>query len=216
MRGPVDHFFQWAVADHVGVVNQNRPAVDKDKQTHVDEAVQGEDVDEDVVGQRLRVAIERVERVRGKRSRYEPLVMRLVDVLVQSRVVLEPVDPVDARVGEDEEEGHAEDGVCQPIVADVVVKERVTPDLAQEPGQSEQIERCKCIQRTFDLESDLVLEETRVLLHVVVEKEVVRQASKCEVEDKDTDKGNGIKRDALSVEEREILDHEKRGSSVRN
>lgn len=66
MRWAVDDLFQGAVADHVRVVNEDGPAVDKDKEAHVDEAMEGEEVDEDVVGQRLSIAVERVERVRGK------------------------------------------------------------------------------------------------------------------------------------------------------
>lgn len=77
----------------------------------------------------------------------QPLVVGLVDVLVEPRVVLETVDPVDACIGKDKEEGHAEDGVRQPIVADVVVQQRVASDLAQEPGQGEEVERGKRVER---------------------------------------------------------------------
>lgn len=42
--------------------------------------------------------------------------VRLVDVLVQAWVVLETVNPVDARVSEDEEEGNGEEGVGQSHV----------------------------------------------------------------------------------------------------
>ena len=58
-----------------------------------------------MVGQRLCIAVQRVEGVRGKGCGHDPLVVRLMDVLVDARVVQTAVDPVDQRVGEGEEEG---------------------------------------------------------------------------------------------------------------
>lgn len=144
MRGPVDDLFQWRVADHVAVVDQDGPAVDKDKQANVDESVQREQKDKDVVRQRLRIPVHRVERVRRKRCGHQPLVVRLVDVLVQSRVVLEPVHPVDAKVGKEQEEGHAEHGVDNAVVGDVGVELRVPPNLGDEPRQRHQVQGRKC------------------------------------------------------------------------
>ena len=63
----------------------------------------GEDEGEDVVRQRLREAVERVESVAGVRGGHNPLVVRLVQPLVADGMVLPAVNPVDAIVGEDEE-----------------------------------------------------------------------------------------------------------------
>lgn len=39
MRRTVDNLFQWRIENHVTVMNQNRPKIDKDKQSNVDESV---------------------------------------------------------------------------------------------------------------------------------------------------------------------------------
>lgn len=56
-----------------------------------------------MVRKTLSVAVGGVESVRGEGSRHDPLVMRLVDVLVDAGVVETAVNPVDSRVGEEEE-----------------------------------------------------------------------------------------------------------------
>ena len=58
-----------------------------------------------MVGKALSVAVGGMECVRGERSRHDPLVVWLVDVLVDTGMVQTAVDPVDGRVGEEEEEG---------------------------------------------------------------------------------------------------------------
>lgn len=70
----------------------------------------------------------------------EPLVVRLVNVLVDSRVVLEPVNPVDEEVGEDEEKWNRENGVGPTKVRDVVVKLAVTTNLENKPWDCEEVE----------------------------------------------------------------------------
>lgn len=57
VRGTVDDFFEWRVADHVRVVDQDAPEVDKDKEADGDDAVEREDKGKDVVRERLEVAI---------------------------------------------------------------------------------------------------------------------------------------------------------------
>lgn len=48
-------------ADHVAIVDENCPQLNKDEETEIEVFVQGKDVDEDVVGQGLSVSIHRVE-----------------------------------------------------------------------------------------------------------------------------------------------------------
>lgn len=63
VRRAIDDLLEWRVDNDVAVVDQDAPAVDKDEEPHVHESVQWEQEDEDVVWQRLRVAVERMESV---------------------------------------------------------------------------------------------------------------------------------------------------------
>ena len=87
------------------VVDEDGPDVDEDEEGDVGKLGEGEQEGEHVVRQRLGVAVQRVEGVRGKGRGHDPLVVRLVDVLVDAWVVQTAVDPIDQRVGEEEEEG---------------------------------------------------------------------------------------------------------------
>lgn len=113
--------------------------------------MQREEKDVDMIGQALRVAVDGVEGVRGVRRWDDPLVVRLVNVLVQPRVVLDAVNPVDAKVGEEEEEGHRQNGVRNAVVADVLVQLAVAANLAQEPRQREGIQRREGSQGALNL-----------------------------------------------------------------
>ena len=44
-----------------------------------------------------------------KWRRHDPLVMRFMQLLVDQRVVQAPVDPIDAEVGEEDEQGKLEE-----------------------------------------------------------------------------------------------------------
>lgn len=59
------------------IVNHHRPAVDKDKHGNVQPFLHREEVHEQVVRYRLQVSVQRVEGMRSKGSRYNPLVVRL-------------------------------------------------------------------------------------------------------------------------------------------
>lgn len=68
-------------------MNCYRPDVDEGEQRNVCELVEREQEREDVVGDTLREAIERVESMAGEWRGDNPLVMRLVQVLVHCLVV---------------------------------------------------------------------------------------------------------------------------------
>ena len=103
-----------------------------------------------------------------------PLVMWLVDVLVQSWVMLQPVHPVNASVCKDEEEGHGEEGVGKTLVGNVVVQHRMASNFRQEPRQGQESKRRESLERVLNFKLDLVRQKARVVLHVVVEEKVVR------------------------------------------
>ena len=93
------------ISDVLAVVDKDRPDIDEYEQEDVGEFLQGEEKREDVVGHALQVAVHWVEGVRGVRRRHDPLVVRLVEALVDERVVQAAVDPVDEEVGEGNEDG---------------------------------------------------------------------------------------------------------------
>lgn len=97
-----------AVGNIFTVVDHDGPDVDEHEQSNVGELLQREEEGEDVVRQRLSVAVERVESVRGEWRRHDPLVVRLVQLLVNHGVVQAAVNPVDEEVGEADEEGELE------------------------------------------------------------------------------------------------------------
>ena len=63
----------------------------------------GEEVGEDVVGERLKVTVDWVEGVRGEGGWYDPFVVWFVDVLVDKGVVLPSMDPINAVIRKDQE-----------------------------------------------------------------------------------------------------------------
>jgi hypothetical protein len=122
-----------------------------------------------------------------QRERTDPLVVGLVDVLVDERVVLDSVDPVDSNVGEQEEERNRSEQVQPPVVGDLVVEHAVTAHLGDEPGDGHEVQPGEGLERVDDLLSNLILKEPGVLHHPVVEDVVVGEARHREVHEVDAD-----------------------------
>lgn len=99
--GTVDHR---VVGEVLAIVNHDGPQVDKDEKTNIGYLLQREDEGENVVGKRLSEAVERVEGMAGEGSRHDPLVVSLVEVLIDEWEVQPSVSPVDAEIGKGEEE----------------------------------------------------------------------------------------------------------------
>lgn len=189
MRWTVDDLFEWRVADHVRVVDQDTPKVDENEEADRNNAVEREDEGEDVVRQRLSVAVERVEGVAGVRCRDEPLVVWLVDVLVESGVVLESVNPVNEEIGEHQEKRNGKHCVAPAVVRNIVVELAVSSNFQHKPWDGQEVKWQESAHGRLDLETDLVLEEAWVLLHLLVEDVFVGETGKGEVENEDTDVG---------------------------
>lgn len=95
----------------LAIVNHDSPDIDHDEERDVRKLLQREHEGENVVGDALRETVQRVERMAGKGRRNNPLVVGLVQVLVDKRVVQAAVDPVDEGVCEEEEEGELQNVV---------------------------------------------------------------------------------------------------------
>jgi len=135
------------VGDVLAVVDHDGPDLDEGEEGDVGELLQGEDEGEEVVGDGLGEAVERVEGVGGEGCGHDPLVVRLVQALVEELAVQGAVDPVDAEVGEGQEDGEldpvpgaAEEGekrVGELGVGGGVVDEAEAADFGDEEGNGE-------------------------------------------------------------------------------
>lgn len=63
-----------------------------------------------------------------------------MNVLVDPRVVLQSVNPVDEEIGEEQVHSHARDQIRPSVITDIVVQLAVTVDLAEEPWQCHDID----------------------------------------------------------------------------
>nr|POE65074.1 hypothetical protein CFP56_34742 [Quercus suber] len=155
------------VGDVLAVVDHDGPDLDEGEEGDVGELLQREDEGEEVVGHALRVAVERVEGVRGVRGGHDPFVVGLVDAFVQDWVVQRAVDPVDAEVGEHDEDGELDDVVpaTHPFeermgeagLGDGVVDEAVATDFGDEEGDGEDGHDWDGLHSLSDLHAHLVL-----------------------------------------------------------
>lgn len=172
------------VRHELAVVDQDGPEVDKDEQEDVAHLLQGEEQGEDVVGEGLGEAVERVEGVGGVRGGHDPLVVRLVQVSVDQRVVQPAVNPVDAEVGEENEEG-----ILEPVVGGegglvgAVVELGVAADLEKHHEHGQDGHGGHGDHGLLDLKFDLVAEVFRVFECLLVEDEDVRQRRQEKVEE---------------------------------
>ncbi len=180
-RGAVD---ERAVGHVLAVVDHDGPDVDEDEERDVGKLLQREQEGEDVVGHRLGVAVERVERVRGERRRHDPAVVRLVQVLVHQRMVQPAVDPVDEEVGEGEEERELRVVVPRArALGRRVIHLAVSAHLGDEEGHREDGHDGQRDERLPDLLPHLVLQVFRVVEGRLVEDEHVGERCADEVDD---------------------------------
>lgn len=73
-----------AVGHVLAVVDEDGPDVDEDEQGDVGELLEREEEGEDVVGERLGEAVDRVEGVGGEGAGHDPLVVWFVQALVDA------------------------------------------------------------------------------------------------------------------------------------
>lgn len=93
----------YSVVKYTSETHQDGPEVDKYKKADEYYPVQREEKDEEVVWDTLQISIYGVERMRGEWRWDDPLVVGLVNVLVEYGMVQSSVDPVYAVIGGQEE-----------------------------------------------------------------------------------------------------------------
>lgn len=125
---------------------------------------------------------------RGERT--DPLVVRLVQLLVQDGDVQPAMNPVDAHVREPQEGTRRHEHVrpwlpsshcAERSLLHRVVQLGPSTDVSDEPREREEVEHGERLEGELDLLSDLVLEEARVQLHAVVEDVIVGEGRDGEV-----------------------------------
>lgn len=174
-----------AVRHVLAVVDQDGPDLDEGEEQNVGELLQREDEREKVIRDALCIAVKRVESMRSIRSRHDPFVVRLVEALVDQRMVKTSVNPVDEEVGEHEEERElkpvvpsaekVEHDVVEGRVRDSVVHEAVAANLGHEDGHGEDGHDGYGSKGLLDLESDLVLQILGMLESSLVEDEDITE-----------------------------------------
>ena len=135
-----------------------------------------------MIGHTLQVTVQGMEGMARVRCRHDPFVMRLVELLVQCRVMQAPVDPVDAEIGEDEEERELQVVVqVEGFVRRGVVEFTVAAHFGEEERDGEDGHDRQSDQSLSDLEADLVLQVFGVREGGVIEDEEVRERGADEV-----------------------------------
>jgi len=135
--------------------------------------VKRKDKGKDVVWNALRITIKRMECMARIGSWHNPLVMWLVEVLVDEWVMKAPVDQVDEAICECNKERELEEVVPHWNICCADIQQRVTPDFSKEErdgADGHDRESGICLG---DFLSDLVLEELGVIERSLVEDEDV-------------------------------------------
>ncbi len=141
------------------VMDENGPDVYEDEEDDVGEFLEGEQKRVEVVWNALGEAVEGMERVRGVGRGHDPFVVGFVEGFVDAGVVKAAVYPVDAGVGEADEEGELEVVVeCEGCVRGCVVEFSVPADFKEEKGGGEDGHDGHGDHGLLDFERDLVLE----------------------------------------------------------
>lgn len=92
------------ISNILAIMNHDRPYIDKDKEGHRCKLLQREEEREQMVWYALCEAVQWVKSMGCIRGWHDPFVMRLMQLLVDQRVMQATVDPVNAEVCKQEEE----------------------------------------------------------------------------------------------------------------
>jgi hypothetical protein len=98
----IDDLFERVAGNHVRVVDEDGPEVNKDEETEVEIAMEGKHEDYNVVRYRLEVAVNRMESMRREGCRDNPLVVGLVNCLVDKRMVEAAVNKIYSDVSDEQ------------------------------------------------------------------------------------------------------------------
>ena len=187
------------------LTDHDRPDVDEHEKDDVCELLQGEDKGECVVWNSLGKAIHRMESVARVGGRHYPLVMCLVERLVDLWVVQSSMYPVDEEVRERDEERELQEIVqLERRFRRIVVEVRISPDFCKEDRGREDGHAGEGDHGLPDLLSDLVLEVFGVREGRAVEDEQVGQGCEHEVNNEAKEPVDGRQRRCFEVKEAHV------------
>lgn len=127
-----------AVRHVFAIVDEDSPDVDEDEQSNIGQLLQWEDEWEDVIWHALGETIDRVESMTCIWSRHDPLVVWLMECLVDHGMMQPAVYEVNEEVGEEYEEGELEIVVqIEWCLGGCIVKFSITSDLGSEERSCE-------------------------------------------------------------------------------
>jgi hypothetical protein len=190
------------VGDVLAVVDHDGPDLDEGEEGDVGKLLQREDEGEEVVRDGLGEAVEWVESVGGEGRGHDPLVVRLVQALVEELAVQGAVNPVDAEVGEGQEDGElnpvpgaseeGEERVGELGVGGGVVDEAEATDFGDEEGDGEDGHDGDGFEGLLDFETHLVLEVFGMLEGGLVKDENVAEGCECGVDESAKEPGGEL------------------------
>lgn len=187
------------VGQVLSIMDEDGPEVDKDEENDIGQLLQREDEREHVIRDRLSKAIQRMESMTSIGRRHNPLVVRLVKVLVDQRVVEVAMNPVDTKVGKKEEEWELQEVVPQSrSFFGRIVELAVTSHLNKEQGSRAQRHERHGLVGLEYLKPDLILDEFRVVQSSAVEDQIVRERGEDEVYQDTKDPGDEVESNDLS------------------
>ena len=164
-----------AVGHVLTVMDEDGPEVDEAEQEDVGQLLQWEDEGEDVIRHALGPAVQGVKGVRGEGTRHDPLVVRLVQSLVDAGVVQPTVDPVDEEIGEEDEERELQDAVVREgLIGDGIVELGIASNLQDEERRCQKSHRGHGAHGLLHFHGNLVLEELGMVVSRLVPDEDVR------------------------------------------
>ena len=130
-----------------------------------------------MIGKRLQEPINWMESHSGIRSRHDPFMMRLVQVLIYARMMQATMNEVYAEVGEEQEERELSEVVPPPgSLSSGVVEFGITTHFEEEERGGEEGDEWHCRYSLVDFLSDLVFEELGVFERGLVEDEDVGES----------------------------------------
>lgn len=188
------------IGNIVSVVDHDGPEVDKGEQQQVRHLVQRQEHRIQVVWQRLREAVHRMEGVGSKWSANNPLVVRFMQTLVHGGPVQPAVEEVDAAVGEENEHGELqpEHLPSTGLFGNVEIQLGEAVQLQEEERDGERHHNGDSGHGLPELQGDLVLQVSGMVEDLLVENENVGRRRHEKIQEPAEDGGDDKKREELS------------------
>lgn len=119
-------------------MDEDSPDVDESEEENIRKFLEREDEGEDVVWNRLRKSIKRMECMRCIRRRHNPLVMWFMQRLVNQRMMQASMDQVNPEIGKEQEYGELSVVVpCSGALLSGIVEFGVSARFGEEEGDGE-------------------------------------------------------------------------------